>query len=262
MSDEAKITTERRGHVWLMGFNNLRQKNALDLEMYRQLSQAYGKLESDPELRVGVLFAHGAHFTTGLVLTEWASVMAEGDFSTVLEGGIDPFGISKPQRSKPIVIATQGYCLTVGTELSLASDIRIAARDSIFGQIEIKRGIYPVGGATIRLPREVGWGNAMRYLLTGDTFGAEEAYRMGMVQEVVAVGQQLERAIELAEVIAAQAPLGVYATLASAWNALADQEELEKDQLMPRLRPIMGSEDAQEGVQSFIERRTAHFKGR
>ena len=103
----------------------------------------------------------------------------------------------------------------------LACDVRVAARDTRFGQIEIKRGIYPVGGATLRMPRELGWGNAMRWLLTGDELGAEEALRIGLVQELVEPGEQLERALALGERIAAQAPLGVRATLASARLALS-----------------------------------------
>ena len=86
----------------------------------------------------------------------------------------------------------QGICLTIGIELLLATDIRIAARSTRFGQIEIKRGIYPVGGATLRFPREVGWANAMRWLLTGDEFDAAEALRIGLVQEVVEHGEQLD----------------------------------------------------------------------
>jgi enoyl-CoA hydratase/carnithine racemase len=143
----------------------------------------------------------------------------------------------------------------------LACDIRVAARDTRFGQIEIKRGIYPVGGATIRMPRELGWGNAMRWLLTGDELGAEEALRIGLVQELVEPGQQLGRALELAERIAAQAPLGVRATLASARLAIAD-EAAAAAQLLPDLKPIMASDDAREGVQSFVERRAARFTGR
>jgi enoyl-CoA hydratase/carnithine racemase len=156
----------------------------------------------------------------------------------------------------------QGICLTAGIELMLATDIRVAASNTRFAQIEIKRGIYPVGGATIRFVREAGWGNAMRYLLTGDEFSAAEALRIGLIQEVVEPGQQLARAEELAQTIADQAPLGVRATLASARLALTAGEEEAIRRLLPDLAPIMQSEDVKEGVQSFIERRKANFKGR
>jgi len=131
-----------------------------------------------------------------------------------------------------------------------------------FAQIEIKRGLFPFGGATIRFPREAGWGNAMRYLLTGDEFNAAEALRIGLVQEVVEPGQQLTRATELAQVVSAQAPLGVRATLKSARLAMSEGEEAAIGQFLPELQAIMQSEDVKEGVQSFIERRQANFKGR
>jgi enoyl-CoA hydratase/carnithine racemase len=174
---------------------------------------------------------------------------------------IDPFGLQGRRLGKPVVAAVQGICFTIGIELMLAADIRVAARDTRFGQIEVRRGIYPVGGATIRLPRELGWGNAMRWLLTGDEFGADEALRIGLVQEVVETSLQLPRAVELAERIAAQAPLGVRATLQSARLAIDDEAEAAR-RLLPDLQPIMASDDAREGLQSFLERRPARFTGR
>ena len=129
------------------------------------------------------------------------------------------------------------------------------------GQIEIKRGIYPVGGATIRLPREIGWANAMRYLLTGDEIDAPTALRLGLVQEVTAHGKQLERATAIAETIAAQAPLGVRATLASSRFAL-ESEAVAAQRLLPDLAPLLQSDDAREGIASFLERRTASFTGK
>ena len=162
----------------------------------------------------------------------------------------------------PIVRAVQGICFTIGIELLLATDVRVAARTTKFGQIEIKRGIYPVGGATIRLPREVGWANAMRWLLTGDEFDAAEAYRIGLVQEVVEPGEQLARALAIADVIAAQAPLGVYATLASSRAALPEAEATAVKRLLPDLQPLMASEDVQEGMPAFMERRPGTFRGR
>ena len=163
---------------------------------------------------------------------------------------------------KPVVVAVQGTCLTIGIELMLATDIRIAATTTRFGQIEVKRGIYPVGGATLRFPREVGWGNAMRWLLTGDEFDAAEALRIGLVQEVVPPGEQLDRAIALAQTIAAQAPLGVYATLASSRAAIPAAEHAAAARLMPDLAPIMKSADVAEGLRAFLERRPGTFEGR
>lgn len=113
-------------------------------------------------------------------------------------------------------MAVQGLCFTLGIELILAADIAVAAEGTRFAQIEIKRGIFPFGGATLRFHQRAGWGNAMRWLLTGDEFDAREAWRMGLVQEVVEPGRQHERALAIAETVARQAPLGVQATLASA----------------------------------------------
>jgi enoyl-CoA hydratase/carnithine racemase len=144
----------------------------------------------------------------------------------------------------------------------LATDVRIAATTVRLAQIEVKRGIYPVGGATVRLFEEIGWGNAMRYLLTGDEMNAQEAYRLGLVQEVVEPGQQLQRAIEIAETIAKQAPLGVRAIIKSARLSRVEGAKAALERLLPDLLPIMKSEDAQEGVRAFIERREAIFNGK
>jgi enoyl-CoA hydratase/carnithine racemase len=260
MGTEGRITIERHGHVLLMGLDRVAKRNAFDLKMFGELALAYAELDRDDELRCGVLFAHGDHFTGGIDLAEWAPVMARDD-SRLPDGALDPLGISGPRLTKPVVIAVQGICLTIGIELMLAADIRIAASSTRFAQIEVKRGIYPAGGATIRFPREVGWGNAMRYLLTGDEFDAAEACRMGLVQEVVAVGKQRERAVEIAERVAEQAPLGIRASLASARVAIDHEAEAAR-RLRPDLAPLLASEDAREGLQSFLERRQARFTGR
>jgi enoyl-CoA hydratase/carnithine racemase len=172
---------------------------------------------------------------------------------------VDPCGVHGKFRTKPTVIAVHGRCLTLGIELCLAQDVVVAAKDTRFAQIEIKRGIFPFGGATFRFVNAAGWGNAMRWLLTGDEFGADEAHRIGLVQEVVERGQQLERAIAIAETIAAQAPLGVYATLASARRAVMEQEAARA--LLPEVQRLMTTDDAREGLQSFLERRAARFTG-
>jgi enoyl-CoA hydratase/carnithine racemase len=257
MSD-SKITTERQGHLLLIGFNRADKMNAFDTQMLTMLGEAFAQLEDDPELRCGVIFANGDHFTAGLDLAEVAPRMADGSFD-LRSAAIDPWGVHGKKRNKPTVVAVQGRCLTLGIELCLAQDVCVAASNTRFAQIEIQRGIFPFGGATFRLVQTAGWGNAMRWLLTGDEFTADEAYRIGLVQEVVEPGQQLERAIGIAQRIAAQAPLGVQATIASARRAV--EQEAAAKALLPEIMRLMSTNDAKEGVQSFLERRSANFTG-
>ena len=260
---KGNVTVEIRDQVVLIGLNRVPKRNAFDLEMYRALAAAYGELHRNPDLRCGVLFAHGEHFTGGIDLAEWAALLRQGRFPDLPAGAIDPLGLDESNRlRKPVVMAVQGICLTIGIELLLATDIRVAAASTRFAQIEVKRGIFPAGGATVRLMQEVGWGNAMRYLLTGDEFSAAEALRLGLVQEVVEPGRELARAVEIAQTVAAQAPLGVQATLASARLARTQGEVAALRRLTADLVPLMSSEDVAEGLQSFIERRAAKFKGR
>jgi len=259
MNQEGRVSTERQGPLLLIGLDRVAKRNAFDRAMLSALGQAYAELEHDDELRCGVLFAHGDHFTSGLELSQFASSLGQFDYP---EDAIDPLGMHGPRLTKPMISAVQGICLTIGIELLLATDIRVAASNTRFAQIEIKRGLFPFGGATIRFPREVGWGNAMRYLLTGDEFDAAEAFRLGLVQEVVEPSQQVARAIELALVVSMQAPLGVRATLKSAHLAIDQGEAAAVRQLQPDLHVISQSEDIKEGVQSFLERRQATFTGR
>ena len=256
------VTVERRGHVLLMGLNRPEKRNAFNLEMLHGLGRAYAELERDDELRCGVLFAHGGHFTGGLDLAEVGPKIAEGGL-TYPDDALDPLRRGDPPYTKPVVAAVQGWCMTIAIELLLAADVRVASSDARFAQMEVRRGIYPSGGVTIRLPRDAGWGNAMRWLLTGDGFDAEEAYRIGLVQEITEPGKQLERAIELADRIATRsAPLAVKATLLSAQRAIREGEEAAFARLDADQKPLMDSEDGREGVTSFVERREANFRGR
>lgn len=262
MGEETTVTVERRGHVLLMGLNRPARRNAFTLQMFEELALAYGELERDPQLRCGVLFAHGEHFTGGLDLAQVAPAVIDGAGLPVPEGGRQPWRLDGPWTT-PVVIAVQGWCITIGIELLLAADVRIAASDTRFAQLEVQRGIYPFAGATIRMPREAGWGNAMKHLLTGDPFDAAEAHRMGLVQEVVEPGAQLDRALELAERIAtAAAPLGVAATLRSAYRAVYEGHDAAVASLRDDAIPLFKSEDGAEGMRSFVERRPASFSGR
>jgi enoyl-CoA hydratase len=262
MTDETRVLTERRGHLLLIGLNRPEKRNAADFAMLQQLALAYGELERDPELRVGVVHGVGEHFTAGLDLADVGPRLGPNGLDIVPAGGINPWQVDGTALTKPVVMAVQGTCLTLGIELMLASDIVVAAESTRFGQIEVSRGILPFGGATIRFPRTAGWGNAMRWLLTGDLFDAAEAQRMGLVQEVVPAGAELERALELAGRIAAQAPLAVQATLASARVALREGVEAAEAGLQPVLARLAATEDARIGMEAFLTRTPAEFRGR
>jgi enoyl-CoA hydratase len=209
-----------------------------------------------------VVFAHGTAFTSGLDLADVAPMIARGEgvFSDDL---VDPWQMSTGRmRTKPLLVAVHGRCWTLGIELALAADVVVAAADTRFSQMEVQRGIFPFGGATVRFPKVAGWGNAMRYLLTGDEFTAEDALRMNVVQEVVTSAKVLDKAIEIANRIAEQAPLGVQAVIASARKAEREGLEAARKDLVPMIQKLMHSEDSKEGLRSFLEKRTANFVGR
>src|SRR5262249_29159607 len=158
--------------------------------MFHDLARAYGTYEADPDLRCAVVFAHGPHFTGGIDLAQFAPLFGRKDPFESAEGQIDPFGM-RSHLTKPLIMDVNGITFTIGIELMLAADIRIAASDARFAQLEIARGLYPLGGATFRLIREAGWGNAMLHLLTAGEFDAQEAWRIGLVQQIADPGADL-----------------------------------------------------------------------
>lgn len=260
--EEGSISVEVRKHVLLIGLNRPAKYNGYTPTMARALLAAMTRLDEENDLRCGVLFGHGKHFTAGLDLPKWTGGMEDGGFGgRSRNDALNPMGFGRSCR-KPIVTAVHGITFTFGIELALAGDIVIAADDCRFSQLEPKRGIHATGGATIRFVERGGWGNAMYHLLTSDEFDAAEAYRIGLVQEVVPAGTQLDRAIEIAEQIAALAPLAVQETKASSRRFLVEGFDAAVAAFAPTQKRLMASEDAKEGVQSFIERRTAVFRGR
>ena len=257
------IRTEIHQHTLEITFDRPKERNAFNVEMLQQLANAFTQLEDNPELRVAVILAAGKHFTLGLDLEDVAAHMRKHrSYPIHGENIVDPWAIVGRERKKPVIVAAHGFCFTLGIELMLASEIRLAAPSTRFAQMEVQRGIMPFGGATIRMPREFGWSNAMRYLLTGDVFSAEEALRLGLVQEIVEQDRLRERALELAGRVAAQAPLAVQATLANARLGAREGLAAAAERLLKITTELMDTEDAEEGVRSFVEKRAAQFKGR
>ena len=254
-----RVYTERHDHILKIVIDNPAKKNAFSPEMMAQLSDALTLLEREDTLWVGVLCAEGSAFTAGLDMPKFF-----GPTATVKpdpEGNIDPFGLAN-QCTKPIVTAVQGICYTIGIELMLAGDIVVAASDARFCQMEAKRGIAPLGGAHFRYITRAGWGNAMYHLLLCDEFSAAEAYRIGMVQEVVEPGQQTERAMEIAQIIAANAPLGIRVTKVAGRKFIEAGEQAAIGVIPEIKATVLDSADAADGIQSFVERRAAVFQGR
>ncbi len=254
------VTVERRGSLLLMGFNRPEKYNGLTPRMMRELEQAYTLLEDDDALRVGILFGHGKHFTAGLDLPKWREGMKSGNERG--EERVNPFALGGRRGTKPIVTAVHGITYTAGIELMLAGDIVVAADNCRFSQLEPKRGIMATGGATFRFVERGGWGNAMYHLLVIDEFDAHEARRCGLVQEVVAAGNELDRAVELATKIAALAPLAIQATKASARLYADEGERACLAGFRDVQQRLANSEDAEEGLRSFVERRDPSFKGK
>jgi enoyl-CoA hydratase len=261
---EGTITIERRGALLLMGINRPAKYNGFTPRMYGELAQAYTLLEDDPALRVGVLHAFGMHFTAGLDLPTIAPLMKRGE-KPVPPGLVEPNDLGTPgyrRRSKPVVAAVKGITYTLGIELMLAADVAVAADNCRFSQLEVKRGIMATGGATVRMAERAGLGNAMLHLLTGDEFGSAEALRLNFVQKVVPAGQELDEALRIAESIAQQAPLAVVATRMNAIKAAESGPKAAVEEFVTVQQRLANTEDAAEGVRSFLERRPARFSGR
>ena len=262
LSPEAKITVERRGQVVLIGINRPQMFNHIDPEAFYGLAKAYYDFDNDPTLRAAVLWGHGEHFSRGNDVDAFSTLAKSGKSFKLGEGQIDPLGRAQ-KLSKPLVAVAHGDTWNMGHELHLAADIRVASADVRYGQTENAYGRVP-GVAPVRWPREVGWANAMRYLLTGDHWAAETALRMGVVQEVAPNrAAALEAAIGIANRIAACGPIGIKATLQAAHLAIyeaADAAAYAK--LEAAYVALFRSEDFIEGRKAEAENRPPIFHGR
>ena len=271
MSSEPAVLYEKSGAVATVTMNRPAVRNALNAEMLCRLADAWQDINEDPAIRAAILTGAGEEaFCAGADLDRLVRMMqglrpAETDYDRRI---VDDYHIIYKglMRSydvvKPLIAAVKGYCVAGGTEILQATDIRVAAEDARFAIAEVKWSLFPMGGSTARLPRQIPFCNAMEILLTGEQFSAADALRMGLINKIVPSGQVMAEARRYADVIAANGPLAVQAVKRSVLAGLGrpTMEALEKE--MEIGIPAAMSEDAKEGTKAFKEKRKPVFHGR
>jgi enoyl-CoA hydratase len=262
LSSNAKITVERRGAIVLIGINRSYIQNRIDPEAFVGLAKAYYDYDHDPSLRAAILFGRGESFSRGIDVDGFRELVKTGKPWISGEGLIDPLAKRKPGLTKPLIVAVHGDTWNMGHELFLVGDIRIAAANTNFGQDENTHGRFPGGGSTVRFVREAGWGNAMRYMLTGDHWSAQEAYRVGTIQEIAATPKAvLDRAFEIASKVAACGPLGIKTTLESAHLVVDPLADDALSKLDTQFGALFHTADFQEGRKAEAEGRPPIYHG-
>jgi enoyl-CoA hydratase len=261
-STDAKVTVERCGQIVLIGIHRPQMFNHIDPETFYGLASAYYDFDNDPTIRAAVLFGHGENFSRGNDVEAFTALAKSGKAFTLSEVQLDPLGRAQ-KLSKLLVAVVHGDTWNMGHELHLVADIRVASADVQYAQTENAYGRVP-GVAPVRLTREAGWANAMRYMLTGDHWDAQTAYRMGIVQEVAPdKDAALKIGIDIANRIAACGPFGVKATLAAAHLAINDSADAAAHaKLESEYVKLFGSEDFIEGRRAEVENRPPVFHGR
>lgn len=261
----AHLETEQRGHVLVLTMNRPEAKNALSPEMLVGLADAWDRIDSDDEIRVAILTGAGGVFCSGADLKAMNDSQNTSEAAQRMRGdaGLAWKALLRSHRlTKPLIAAVEGYALAGGTEILQATDIRVAGQSATFGVVEVTRALFPLGGSTVRLRRQIGYTKAMELLLTGDRISATEAERIGLIGRVVPDGQALSNSLEIAEKIASNGPLAVQAVKRSVQETegLPEPEAL-KIELEIGL-PIFGTADAREGTLAFKEKREPRYEGR
>jgi len=263
LGPSATISVERRDDIVLVGLNRPFIQNRIDPPTRVRLAQTFFQYEHDPSLRALVLFGHGEQFSRGIDVDASQAAITAGRRTVNSAEALDPLGKSLPHRSKPVVVVAHGDTWNLGHEIYLAGDIRVAAANTRFGQDENTHGRFPGGGATVRFVRDAGWGNAMRYMLTGDHWSAEESYRMGITQAIAPTPQAaLDAGIAMAAKIAACGPLSIKATLASAHRLIDPVEADALANLDAEYSALYRTEDFLEGRRAEAEGRPPRYQGK
>jgi enoyl-CoA hydratase len=264
MEKSPHVLVERDGHVVTVILNRPEARNALDLEMLARLADLWVEIDEDPEIRVAILTGAGGHFCSGSDLKQMHNPPAD---EWAARFKVDPdlhwkAFLRHYRLKKPLIAAVEGYAIAGGTEILQATDIRIAGRSAKFGVSEVRWGLFPLGGSTVRLRRQIPYTQAMDILLTGRHLGAEEAQRIGLIGRVVDDGQALVEARRVAAEIAANGPYAVQMIKKSVQETegLPETEALKIE--LELGWKVFNSEDAKEGPRAFAEKRKPQFKGR
>jgi len=252
------VESSRDGHVALLRLNRPEARNALSPEVMETLASELERLDPDPEVRCIVITGSEKVFAAGADI----KALRERSFEESLRHPAASFWRRLAAVKTPLVAAVSGYALGGGCELALACDMIVAAEGAVFGQPEIMLGIIPGGGGTQRLARVLGKQRAMEYVLTGERFGAQMAFELGLVNKVAEEGRWLEEALKLAHTVAERPPIAArlakQAVLAAEETGLSAGLEHER-----RLYELaMATEDRVEGMQAFLEKREPKFEGR
>jgi enoyl-CoA hydratase len=259
------LLVEKQGHIVVVTMNRPDARNAISSEMMVRLADAWDLVDGDPEVRVAILTGAAGHFSSGADLKDMAGNRAETQWTARLkaDGDLHWKAFLRHYRlKKPLIAAVEGTAVAGGTEILQATDIRVAGQSAKFGVAEARWGLFPLGGSTVRLRRQIPYTIAMDLLLTGRLITAEEALRIGLIGRVVADGKALDEAKQIAEQIAANGPLAVQAIKRSVMETegLPEREALKKE--LEIGWPILSTEDAKEGPRAFSEKRKPDFKGR
>lgn len=259
---EPPATLERIGPVAVITLNRPHVMNAVNAAMSVAVQEAIDELCSDPELRVGILRGAGRAFSVGADLKE---VAAGRPLQTREQRERGWGGFMRQPIDKPLIAAVHGFALGGGTEMMLSCDLAVVSETARLGLPEVQRGIIAAGGGLLRLPRRVPLAVALEAALTGDQMSAQDALHWGLVNRVVPEDQVFVSALELAEKIAANAPLAVQASKRVIHQSIASGSDWAPDAW--RLsdlaaREVMTSEDAKEGPRAFAQKRAPRWEGK
>lgn len=254
------ILLERRGRIALITINRPDKLNALNIKTREELADALAELRNDDEIRVVVLTGAGEKaFVAGADINEFAGRTAVQQRAVMKAKSIFTAAEDFP---KPLIAMINGFCLGGGCELALSCDLRIAGEKARFGQPEINLGIIPGGGGTQRLTRLIGEGKAMQMILTGEMITAQEAHRLGLVNEVYPPEELEAKTMELASKIAEKSPVALAMAKTAVKAAARTTLREGLDQEIDLFALCFSSEDKEEGVRAFLEKRKPDFKGR